>query len=82
MEKMSGLVQGVKWVVVAVLMIGLGACGMGGAMVVGKLYDDHQLLNEIRKTRDQEIVNAAERVRQFQQQQQQQQGQGAAAPAK
>ena len=61
---------------VGIVFVLLGACGMGGAMVVGKIYDDHQLLNEIRKTRDQEIVNAAERVRQFQQQQ------GAATPAK
>ncbi len=57
------------WLAAAVLVVLLGACGMGSAMVVGKLYDDHQLLNEIRKTRDQEVLNAAERVRQFQAQQ-------------
>ena len=57
------------WVGAGLFMILLGGCGMSCAYVGGQLYADHQLLNEIRKAREQELVQAAERVRQFQAQQ-------------
>lgn len=57
-----------------------GAAGMGCVYAAKLAYDDHALLNQIRRSNEQQLINAAEQVKQFQQQQQ---GQApGAAPAK
>lgn len=60
----------VLWIVVGVLLILLGACGAVGGRVGLAMYDDHVLLNEIRAQRQQQLIDAANRVQQYQQQQQ------------
>jgi hypothetical protein len=62
------------WVAAALLMMLAGGCGMGCVYLGAQAYADHQLLNEIRASRQQELLNAAQQVQQFQQSQQQQQG--------
>lgn len=68
----------IGWAAAALACVLFGAAGMGCAYTAKLAYDDHQLLNQIRRNNEQQLINAAEQVKQFQQQQA---GQGA-APAK
>jgi hypothetical protein len=54
---------------VAVAMVVMGACGAGSVYVAKAVYDDHALLNKIRAANDQQLINAAQQVDQFQKQQ-------------
>lgn len=55
------------------LALGCGLLGMGLALLLWHLWDDHRLIDAIRVAQQQQQVAQAQQIQQFQQQQRQQQ---------